>query len=118
MGNYKITPAVGTMHIFVDGRLVKSKVHNTRYNRESYATQMIIKYSDCIIDFVFNDGLKEIHMYTYDPKALITKRVHEIPSFFKDDIEYFDADKFCKWYIIPEATPNTLYLQTSKLSLK
>ena len=70
MGNYRITPPVGTMHIFVDGRLVKSKVHNTRYNRESYATQMIIKYSDSIIDFVFNDGLREIHMYTHDPKKV------------------------------------------------
>ena len=116
MGNYRITPPVGTMHIFVDGRLVKSKVHNTRYNRESYATQMIIKYSDSIIDFVFNDGLKEIHMYTYDPKAVITKRVHEIPSFFKDGIEYFDADKFCKWYIIPEAIPNKLHLETASLT--
>ena len=92
MGNYRITPPVGTMHIFVDGRLVKSKVHNTRYNRESYATQIIIKYSDSVIDFVFNDGLKEIHMYTYDPQAVITKRVHEIPSFFKNDIEYFSQN--------------------------
>ena len=118
MGNYRITPPVGTMHIFVDGRLVKSKVHNTRYNRESYATQMIIKYSDSIIDFVFNDGLKEIHMYTHDPKKVFAKPIHEIPSFFKDGIEYFDADKFCKWYAMTEAIPNQLQLETAKISLK
>lgn len=115
MGNYKITPPVGTMHVYVDGRLVKSKVHNTRYNRESYATQMTMKYSDSIIDFVFNDGLREIHMFTYDPKAVIEKRVHEIPSYTKDGIEYFDADKFCKWYNLPEAIPNKLILNPIKL---
>ena len=115
MGNYKITPPVGTMHIYVDGRLVKSKVHNTRYNRESYATQMIIKYSDSIIDFVFNDGLREIQMFTYDPKAIIQKRVHEIPSYFKDGIEYFDDEKFCKWYNLGDAIPNKLILNPIKL---
>jgi hypothetical protein len=115
MGNYKITPPVGTMHIYVDGRLVKSKVHNTRHNRESYATQMIIKYSDSIIDFVFNDGLREIHMFTYDPKAAIIKRVHEIPSYTKDGIEYFDDAKFCQWYNLGDAIPNKLILNTVKL---
>ena len=115
MGNYKITPPVGTMHVYVDGRLVKSKVHNTRYNRESYATGMIVKYSDSIIDFVFNDGLREIQMFTYDPKAAIIKRVHEIPSYFKDSIEYFDDAKFCQYYNLPEATPNKLILQPIKL---
>lgn len=118
MGNYRITPPVGTLHVLVDSILVKSKVHVTRYNRESYATAMINKYNDSIIDFVFNDGLKEIHMFTYDPKASIDRTPPPVPSFFENGIEYFDADKFCKWYIIPEATPNTLYLQTSKLSLK
>jgi hypothetical protein len=54
-------------------------------------------------------------MYTHDPKKAFAKPVHEIPSFFKDGIEYFDADKFCKWYIIPEATPNKLSLNTVKL---
>ena len=115
MGNYRITHPVGTMHIYVDGRLVKSKVHNTRYNRECYATQMIIKYSDSIIDFVFNDGLREIHMFTYDPKAAIYKRVHEIPSYFKDGIEYFDDAKFCQYYNLPEAIPNKLILNPIKL---
>lgn len=115
MGNYKITPPVGTMHVYVDGRLVKSKVHNTRYNRESYATQMIIKYSDSIIDFVFNDGIREIHMFTYDPKAAIIKRVHEIPSYFKDGIEYFDDAKFCQWYNLGDAIPNKLILNPIKL---
>ena len=115
MGNYKITPPVGTMNVYVDGRLVKSKVHNTRYNRESYATQMIIKYSDSIIDFVFNDGLREIHMFTYDPKAAIIKRVHEIQSYFKDGIEYFDDAKFCQYYNLPEAIPNKLILNPIKL---
>jgi len=115
MGNYKITPPVGTLHIYVDGRLVKSKVHNTRYNRESYATGMIIKYTDSIIDFVFNDGLREIQMFTYDPKAVIQKRVHEIPSYFKDGIEYFDDAKFCQYYNLPEATPNKLILNPIKL---
>lgn len=118
MGNYKITPPVGTMHVYVDGRLVKSKVHNTRYNRECYATQMIIKYSDSIIDFVFNDGLREIHMFTYDPKAVIYKRVHEIPSYFKDGIEYFDDAKFCQYYNLLEAIPNKLILQPASLTLK
>lgn len=118
MGNYRITPPVGTMHIFVDGKLVKSKVHNTRYNRESYATSVITRYSDSVIDFVFNDGLQEIHMFTYDPKTSIDRTSPPVPSFFENGIEYFDADKLCKWYIIPEATPNTLYLQTSKFSLK
>ena len=118
MGNYKITPPVGTMHVYVDGVLVKSKVHNTRYNRESYATQMIIKYSDSIIDFVFNDGLREIHMFTYDPKAAIYKRVHEIPSYTKDGIEYFDDAKFCQWYNLGDAIPNKLILQPASLSLK
>jgi len=115
MGNYKITPPVGTLHVYVDGRLIKSKVHNTRYNRESYATQMIIKYSDSIVDFVFNDGLREIQMFTYDPKAVIQKRVHEIPSYFKDGIEYFDDTKFCQYYNLPEATPNKLILNPIKL---
>jgi hypothetical protein len=115
MGNYKITPPVGTMHVYVDGRLVKSKVHNTRYNRESYATQMIIKYSDSIVDFVFNDGLREIHMFTYDPKAAIIKRVHEIPSYTKDGIEYFDDAKFCQWYNLGDAIPNKLILNPIKL---
>jgi hypothetical protein len=115
MGNYKITPPVGTMHIYVDGRLVKSKVHNTRYNRECYATGMIVKYSDSIIDFVFNDGIREIHMFTYDPKAAIIKRVHEIPSYFKDGIEYFDDTKFCQWYNLGDAIPNKLILNPIKL---
>lgn len=115
MGNYKITPPVGTLHIYVDGRLIKSKVHNTRYNRECYATQMIMKYSDSIIDFVFNDGLIEIHMGTYDPKEKIKRQVHEVPSYIENGIEYFDADKFCKWYIIPEAIPNKLTLNPIKL---
>jgi len=115
MGNYKITPPVGTMHVYVDGRLVKSKVHNTRYNRESYATGMIVKYTDSIIDFVFNDGIREIHMFTYDPKAAIIKRVHEIPSYFKDGIEYFDDAKFCQYYNLPEAIPNKLILNPIKL---
>jgi hypothetical protein len=115
MGSYKITPPVGTMHVYVDGRLVKSKVHNTRYNRESYATQMIMKYSDSIVDFVFNDGLREIHMFTYDPKAAIYKRVHEIPSYTKDGIEYFDDAKFCQYYNLPEAIPNKLTLNPIKL---
>ena len=115
MGNYKITPPVGTLHVYVDGRLVKSKVHNTRYNRESYATQLIIKYNDSIVDFVFNDGLREIHMFTYDPKAAIYKRVHEIPSYTKDGIEYFDDAKFCQYYNLPEAIPNKLILNTVKL---
>jgi len=115
MGNYKITPPVGTLHVYVDGRLVKSKVHNTRYNRESYATQLIIKYSDSIVDFVFNDGLREIHMFTYDPKAAIIKRVHEIPSYFKDGIEYFDDAKFCQYYNLGDAIPNKLILNPIKL---
>jgi hypothetical protein len=115
MGNYKITPPVGTMHVYVDGRLVKSKVHNTRYNRECYATGMIVKYTDSIIDFVFNDGLREIHMFTYDPKAAIIKRVHEIPSYTKDGIEYFDDAKFCQYYNLPEAIPNKLILNPIKL---
>lgn len=115
MGNYKITPPVGTMHVYVDGRLVKSKVHNTRYNRECYATGMIVKYTDSIIDFVFNDGIREIHMFTYDPKAAIYKRVHEIPSYFKDGIEYFDDAKFCQYYNLPEAIPNKLILNPIKL---
>jgi hypothetical protein len=115
MGNYRITPPVGTMHVYVDGALIKSKVHNTRYNRESYATQMIIKYSDSIIDFVFNDGLKEIHMFTFNPKASIDRTPPPVPSFFENGIEYFDADKFCKWYIIPEAIPNKLTLNPIKL---
>ena len=114
MGNYKITPPVGTLHIYVDGRLIKSKVHNTRYNRESYATQMIMKYSDSIIDFVFNDGLREIHMFTYDPKEKIKRQVHEIPSYFKDGIEYFDDAKFCQYYNLPEAIPNKLILNPIK----
>jgi hypothetical protein len=63
MGNYKITPPVGTLHVYVDGRLVKSKVHNTRYNRECYATGMIVKYTDSIIDFVFNDGIRDTYVY-------------------------------------------------------
>jgi hypothetical protein len=115
MGNYKITPPVGTLHVYVDGRLVKSKVHNTRYNRECYATGMIVKYTDSIIDFVFNDGLREIHMFTYDPKAAIIKRVHEIPSYFKDGIEYFDDAKFCQWYNLGDAIPNKLILNPIKL---
>ncbi len=115
MGNYKITPPVGTLHVYVDGRLVKSKVHNTRYNRECYATGMIVKYTDSIIDFVFNDGIREIHMFTYDPKAAIIKRVHEIPSYFKDGIEYFDDAKFCQYYNLPEAIPNKLTLNPIKL---
>ena len=118
MGNYKITPPVGTLHVYVDGRLVKSKVHNTRYNRECYATGMIVKYTDSIIDFVFNDGLREIHMFTYDPKAAIIKRVHEIPSYTKDGIEYFDDAKFCQYYNLPEAIPNKLILQPASLTLK
>jgi hypothetical protein len=118
MGNYKITPPVGTLHVYVDGRLVKSKVHNTRYNRECYATGMIVKYTDSIIDFVFNDGLREIHMFTYDPKAAIIKRVHEIPSYTKDGIEYFDDAKFCQWYNLGDAIPNKLILQPTSLSLK
>jgi hypothetical protein len=118
MGNYKITPPVGTLHVYVDGRLVKSKVHNTRYNRECYATGMIVKYTDSIIDFVFNDGLREIHMFTYDPKAAIIKRVHEIPSYFKDGIEYFDDAKFCQWYNLGDAIPNKLILQPVSLTLK
>ena len=118
MGNYKITPPVGTLHVYVDGRLVKSKVHNTRYNRECYATGMIVKYTDSIIDFVFNDGIREIHMFTYDPKASIIKRVHEIPSYFKDGIEYFDDAKFCQWYNLGDAIPNKLILQPSSLTLK
>jgi len=115
MGNYKITPPVGTLHVYVDGRLVKSKVHNTRYNRECYATGMIVKYTDSIIDFIFNDGLREIHMFTYDPKAAIIKRVHEIPSYFKDGIEYFDDAKFCQWYNLGDAIPNKLILNPIKL---
>ena len=115
MGNYKITPPVGTLHVYVDGRLVKSKVHNTRYNRECYATGMIVKYTDSIIDFVFNNGLREIHMFTYDPKAAIIKRVHEIPSYFKDGIEYFDDAKFCQYYNLGDAIPNKLILQPIKL---
>jgi hypothetical protein len=115
MGNYKITPPVGTLHVYVDGALIKSKVHNTRYNRESYATAMINKYNDSIIDFIFNDGLKEIHMFTYDPKVSIDRTPSPVPSFFENGIEYFDADKFCKWYIIPEATPNKLTLNPIKL---
>jgi hypothetical protein len=115
MGNYKITPPVGTLHVYVDGRLVKSKVHNTRYNRECYATGMIVKYTDSIIDFVFNDGLREIHMFTYDPKAAIIKRVHEIPSYTKDGIEYFDDAKFCQWYNLGDAIPNKLILNPIKL---
>ena len=115
MGNYKITPPVGTLHVYVDGRLVKSKVHNTRYNRECYATQMIVKYTDSIIDFVFNDGIREIHMFTYDPKAAIIKRVHEIPSYTKDGIKYFDDAKFCQYYNLPEAIPNKLILNPIKL---
>jgi hypothetical protein len=115
MGNYKITPPVGTLHIYVDGRLVKSKVHNTRYNRECYATGMIVKYTDSIIDFVFNDGIREIHMFTYDPKAAIIKRVHEIPSYTKDGIEYFDDAKFCQWYNLGDAIPNKLILNPIKL---
>jgi len=115
MGNYKITPPVGTLHVYVDGRLVKSKVHNTRYNRECYATGMIVKYTDSIIDFVFNDGIREIHMFTYDPKAAIIKRVHEIPSYTKDGIEYFDDAKFCQYYNLPEAIPNKLILNPIKL---
>lgn len=115
MGNYKITPPVGTLHVYVDGRLVKSKVHNTRYNRECYATGMIVKYTDSIIDFVFNDGIREIHMFTYDPKAAIIKRVHEIPSYFKDGIEYFDDAKFCQWYNLGDAIPNKLTLNPIKL---
>jgi hypothetical protein len=118
MGNYKITPPVGTLHVYVDGRLVKSKVHNTRYNRECYATGMIVKYTDSIIDFVFNDGIREIHMFTYDPKAAIIKRVHEIPSYTKDGIEYFDDAKFCQWYNLGETIPNKLILQPAKLTLK
>jgi hypothetical protein len=115
MGNYKITPPVGTLHVYVDGRLVKSKVHNTRYNRECYATGMIVKYTDSIIDFVFNDGLREIHMFTYDPKAAIIKRVHEIPSYTKNGIEYFDDAKFCQWYNLGDAIPNKLILNPIKL---
>jgi hypothetical protein len=115
MGNYKITPPVGTLHVYVDGRLVKSKVHNTRYNRECYATGMIVKYTDSIIDFVFNDGLREIHIFTYDPKAAIIKRVHEIPSYTKDGIEYFDDAKFCQWYNLGDAIPNKLILNPIKL---
>ena len=115
MGNYKITPPVGTLHVYVDGRLVKSKVHNTRYNRECYATGMIVKYTDSIIDFVFNDGIREIHMFTYDPKAAIIKRVHEIPSYTKDGIEYFDDAKFCQWYNLGDAIPNKLILNPIKL---
>jgi hypothetical protein len=115
MGNYKITPPVGTLHVYVDGRLVKSKVHNTRYNRECYATGMIVKYTDSIIDFVFNDGLREIHMFTYDSKAAIIKRVHEIPSYTKNGIEYFDDAKFCQWYNLGDAIPNKLILNPIKL---
>lgn len=118
MAKFNITPAVGIIHVYIDGILYSSKRHQSRYGRECYCHGIIRCYNDSVIRFVFNDGIKEIEMGIYDPKAPIEKIIHPVPSFFKDGIEYFDADKFCKWYIIPEAIPNKLHLETAKLSLK
>jgi hypothetical protein len=54
-------------------------------------------------------------MFTYDSKAAIIKRVHEIPSYTKNGIEYFDDAKFCQWYNLGDAIPNKLILNPIKL---
>ena len=118
MAKYKITPALGIVHIYLDDKEYFCKMHKSRQGRESYCNSIINAYYDSIIRFVFNDGITKIEMGIHDPKAPIVKVVHPVPSFFKDGIEYFDADKFCKLYIIPEAIPNKLHLETAKLSLK
>ncbi len=115
MGIYRITPQVGILHIYINGEHYKSKRHESRFNREMYCNSVIYSHGDKILKFVFNDGLQEIVMYEHDFKKIKASRVHEIPSYFKDGIEYFDDAKFCKWYNMPDAIPNKLILNPIKL---
>ena len=111
---FKITPKIGIVHIYSGNEYWYSKRHETRFNREAYCKGIIYCHGDKPLKFIFSDGLQEIVMYEHEPNKPIVKTIHEIPSFEKNGMKYFDADKFCQWYNMPEAIPNKLIINPLK----